>query len=338
MKRLMLAGFVLGLLLCPAEPLQAEPIICDLTNGVLSCDLNTPTPEPTATPTPSITPTATARPPSATPTPQPTPTPAPTSTPTTVALTRPFPPNGTDGRITITQAGVYSGAVSCGAITGGDYCLNVFAQNVTLQDFSVSAPQAPIGAILTSSNTTFLRGTVSGRGGISGYRVSNVLIDGVTFNVTVGAIGIYDFQDNCEGLTTKRVRNIVIRNSFVNSTGTGNETIWMKCSQDVLIENSRITTSASWAMSFPDALNVTVRNNTFDLNHARTWLGIEFPRTFGAKVEGNTFLGTAGDWATWNCCGSTGLSYTGNVLAPGVGLVCCLTPPSTGDAGLKGGQ
>jgi hypothetical protein len=329
MKRLMLLGLILGVLISHAQPVHAEPIICDLTDGVVSCDLNTPTPTPLP---PSPTPTATS---TSTPSPIPaTSTSTPLATATPAPLTKRFPPNGADGRITITQAGVYSGVASCGAITGGDYCLNINASPVTLQDFTVTALSA-YGSILTTSNATFLRGTITGRGGITGYRVQNVLIDGVTFNVSVGAIGIYDQGGDCEGLATKRTRNIQIVNSTVNSTSTGNETIWMKCSHDVLIEDNRIVTSASWAMSFPDALNVTVRGNTFDLNHSRTWLGIEFPRTFGAKVEGNNFLGTAGDWATWNCCGSTGLSYTGNVLASGVGLVCCVRPPSTGSGGLK---
>jgi hypothetical protein len=332
MKRLMLVGFVVGVLISHAQPVQAEPIICDHTNGVITCDINTPTPQPPS-PTPSATPVATSTP-SATPTiaPPPSATPTPTTTPT---LVRPIPAPSIDGRITITQAGVYSGSAVCGAITGGDYCLNINASPVTLQDFTVTALSS-YGAILTTSNATFLRGTINGRGGITGYRVQNVLIDTVTFNVSVGAIGIYDQHENCEALTTKRTRFITIQNSVINNTSQASETAWWKCSQDVKILNNRFKTTSEWSLSFPDALDVEIRGNTFDLSpEPRNWLAIELPRTFRVRIEDNTFAGPSGDWGVWLNSGSADVTYVGNTVAGGVGLVCCITAPGTGDAGLR---
>jgi hypothetical protein len=338
MKRLMLAGFVLGVLISHAQPVHAEPIICDLEGGVLTCDLTTPTPTATATATPTqAAPTAT---PTSTITAVISPTSSPTNTPTAVTptstpLTKRFPPNGADGRITITQAGVYSGSAVCGAITGGDYCLNINASPVTLQDFTVTALSS-YGAILTTSNATFLRGTINGRGGITGYRVQNVLIDTVTFNVSVGAIGIYDQHENCEALTTKRTRFITIQNSVINNTSQASETAWWKCSQDVKILNNRFKTTSEWSLSFPDALDVEIRGNTFDLSpEPRNWLAIELPRTFRVRIEDNTFAGPSGDWGVWLNSGSADVTYVGNTVAGGVGLVCCITAPGTGDAGLR---
>jgi hypothetical protein len=349
MKRLMLAGFVLGVLISHAQPVHAEPIICDLTNGVITCDINTPTPQPPS-PTPSATPVATSTP-SATPTiaPPPSATPTPTTTPT---LVRPIPAPSIDGRITITQAGVYSGSAVCGAITGGDYCLNINASPVTLQDFTVTALSA-YGSILTTSNATFLRGTITGRGGITGYRVQNVLIDGVTFNVSVGAIGIYDQGEGCEALTTKRTRFVTIRNSVVVNTSTANESLWFKCVSDLTIENNRLTSRTQWNVSLPDTTDAIIRGNTFDLAGAPwPWLAIELPKSTRVTVTQNTVTGQVGDTLVYVNSGTSQLTITDNCLGSGInaislvhqpvvpGLVsarngACVTPPSTGDAGLR---
>jgi hypothetical protein len=359
MKRLMLVGLIVGILISHAQPVHAQDSAHHLaaagnmiTAQIPGCELVgfyqdkelyicDPTPTPTATTTPSATPvapspttTSTAVPPTASPSATSTPVaPTPTSTPTNV---RPIPPNSLiDGRITITQAGVYSGSAVCGAITGGDYCLNINASPVTLQDFTVTALSS-YGAILTTSNATFLRGTINGRGGITGYRVQNVLIDTVTFNVSVGAIGIYDQHENCEALTTKRTRFITIQNSVINNTSQASETAWWKCSQDVKILNNRFKTTSEWSLSFPDALDVEIRGNTFDLSpEPRNWLAIELPRTFRVRIEDNTFAGPSGDWGVWLNSGSADVTYVGNTVAGGVGLVCCITAPGTGDAGLR---
>jgi polygalacturonase len=207
---------------------------------------------------------------------------------------------------------------------------------VTLQDFSVSSPQT-YGTIQIASNTTLLRGTITGRGGVTGYRVQNVLIDQVTFNVTVGAIGIYDQGEGCENLAVKRTRGIVLKNSDVRNTSLASETAWFKCSQDVQILNNRFRTTSEWSLSFPDALDVEIARNSFDLSsEPKNWLGIELPRTFRVRIEDNTFTGPSGDWGVWLNSGSDQISYAGNTVSGGMGLVCCtLTPPSTGDGGLR---
>jgi hypothetical protein len=348
---LMCIGLILGVLISHAQPVHAEPIICDLEGGVLTCDLTTPT--ATATPTqaaPTATPTSTM---TAVISPTSSPTNTPTAvTPTSTPLTKRFPPNGADGRITITQAGVYSGVASCGAITGGDYCLNINASPVTLQDFSVIALSA-YGSILTTSNATFLRGTITGRGGITGYRVQNVLIDGVTFTVSVGAIGIYDQGEGCEALATKRTRFVTIRNSVVVNTSTANESLWFKCVSDLTIENNRLTSRTQWNVSLPDTTDAIIRGNTFDLAGAPwPWLAIELPKSTRVTVTQNTVTGQVGDTLVYVNSGTSQLTITDNCLGSGInaislvhqpvvpGLVsarngACVTPPSTGDAGLR---
>lgn len=336
---LMFLGFVLGVLISHAQPVHAQIPGCELVGFYQGKELYICDPPPTLTPIPtstsvppSPTPSATPRP-SSTPTPTATATPQPTQTP---SASRPFPsPIPGQNRYEITQPGIYSGSISCGAITGSDYCLLIRAQGVTLQDFSVTSPQT-YGTIQLASNTTLLRGTITGRGGVTGYRVQNVVIDGVTFNVSVGAIGIYDQGDGCETLTTKRTRGITLRNSDVRNTSLASETVWLKCTENVLIEGNRFRTSSEWSISLPDSHDVTIRRNAFDLqDEPRNWLAIELPRTFRVQVTDNTFTGPVGDWAVWLNSGSADVTYAGNVVAGGVGLVCCITAPTTGDGGLR---
>ena len=37
----------------------------------------------------------------------------------------------------------------------------------------------------------------------------------------------------------------------------------------------------------------------------------------------------------WLNSGSADVTYAGNVVAGGMGLVCCVTPPGTGSGGLR---
>jgi len=355
-QRLFAAAWIFVLAFALASGARADPIDCvwvpPLNAWVCADDGRpvAPTPPP-PTQQPTALPTAlppTPPPPTSGPAATATPVPTPTAPATNV---RPFPAPGADGRISITQAGVYSGNVSCGPITGGDYCLNVLASPVTLQDFTLTANSA-FGSILTSSNATFLRGTINGRGGITGYRVQNILVDGVTFNVSVGAFGIYDQGGDCEGLPTKRTQNIVIQNSVINSTSTASETGWFKCAQGVKILNNRWYTTAEWSLSFPDALDVEIRGNSFDLSpEPKNWLAIELPRTFRILVEGNVTSGPVGDWFVWVNSGTNFLDMKNNCVRGGAGLLngsvpngsqsgngpcpTLFTPPGTGNAGLK---
>lgn len=306
---------------------------------------NTPTPA-TATPVP---PTPSPRPPTATAIP-PTQTPVATATPAPVA--KPLPPANALGQVTVTASGIYSGNVTCSStLSYGDYCLRLYGNNITLQDFSVTLG-GPAGAIHTggSSDITIQRGTISANGGITSYQGKRITIDSVTLNVREGAIGFYDQSSGCEQLGTKLANGFVMRNSVINNSATsgpGNETMWFKCAQNIELTGNRCTTSAQWCLSFPDSLDVQIRGNTFDLSpEPKNWTAIELPRTFRVVADGNTVNGPADDWFVWVNSGTNFLTLTNNCLsgpqllngsvANGtIGPNGCITVAQTGDGGLK---
>lgn len=97
--------------------------------------------------------------------------------------------------------------------------------------------------------------------------------------------------------------------------------LYMKCSEDAVIEGNEFAPKSSWAVSLPDGINTTIRNNHFDLSaEPVNWLGIELPRVFGASVTGNTATGPAGDVLVWTCCGTTGLTMADNSITGGMSL------------------
>ena len=335
MKRLMFVGLVLGVLISHAQPVHGqEPIDCILNGGILTCDLRTPTPIPTSTPTALPTSTPTPQPtPTSTPSPSPTATSSiPTATPTPTSQSRPLPPKAADGTYYLTQPGTYSGNATCGNIGGGAHCVHIWNSNgVTLQDFTIVSGQGY--GLQFDNNNTILRGTITAPLGASGFHKVNVTFDSVAFNVQTVALQL--IGSGCENTTPRPNRNITVRASeFKNQSGF--EMLYLKCAQDVRIEGNGFTPKSDWAVSLPDGVNVSITGNTFDLtSEPGNWLGIELPRVFGAKVADNTAQGPAGDWLGWHCCGSTNLSFTGNVLAGGMGELCCILPPSTGDGGLR---
>lgn len=305
-------------------------------------DCGTPTPTPTVTPTPTATPTPTNTPtptPTATLTPSPTPTPTLTPTPTSLPPTAtptsvlsPCPAKTTDGTYYITNPGVYGGCVfTCGNIGGNAHCVHIWNSNgVTLQDFSITTAQ---GAGLQFDNNVLVRrGSIGG--GANGHHKVNVTFDDVDVAAPTGGIGL--FGSGCENTVPRPNRFITIKNStFINSTG--NEMLYMKCAQDVLVEGNTFTPGSQWASSFPDGVDITIRGNHFDLqSETLNWLAIELPRVFTATVANNTGTGPSGDWLVWTNSGTTGLTLSGNVLTGGMGQLCCtVTPPSTGDGGLR---
>ena len=303
-----------------ASAVAQEPITCTIDGGILTCDLRTQTPTPTPTSTPTARPTST-----------PTPQPTPTSTPMPTNV-KPLPAKSADGTYYIREPGIYSGNATCGNIGGGAHCVHIWNSNgVTLQDFTIVSGQGY--GLQFDNNNTILRGTITAPLGASGFHKVNVTFDSVAFNVQTVALQL--IGSGCENTTPRPNRNITVRASeFKNQSGF--EMLYMKCAQDVRIEGNGFTPKSDWAVSLPDGVNVSITGNTFDLtSEPGNWLGIELPRVFGAQVADNTAQGPAGDWLGWHCCGSTNLSFTGNVIAGGMGELCCILPPSTGSAGLK---
>ena len=370
MKKLLLV-FVIALPFIFVGTASAEPGNCIFIPWLKSwiCeDVQTaPTVVPSTPTTVPATPTrtATAVPP-ATNTPVP-PSPAPTSVPPTVppsptatatppANIRQIPQRSTDGTYYITQPGIYTGVASCGAIAAGAHCVHIWNSNgVTLQDFSIIS-EGGYG-LQFDNNTNFKRGPITAPLGASGHQKVNVHFEEVTFSVQSVAFQLLDTGGGCEGLSTKRNRNVTIRQSTFRNQG-GTEFLYAKCAQDLFIENNSFFPLSEWAVSTPDGLNINIRGNNFDLTHeVRNWLAIELPRVFGASVVNNRVIGPApGDWLVYVNSGTRDLTVTDNCLVSGMsgavhtshqaggvpnlvearnGICSSTTPPTVGDGGLK---
>jgi hypothetical protein len=206
------------------------------------------------------------------------------------------------------------------------------SQGVTLQDFTITSAQGY--GLQFDNHNTIQRGTITAPLGASGHHKLNVTFDTVNFNVN--SVALQFIGTGCENTSPRPNRNITVRNSTFTNQG-GTEMLYMKCSESVLIAGNHFAPKSEWAVSLPDGVGVSIASNTFNLlSEPANWLGIELPRVFGASVLNNEAQGPAGDWLVWANSGTTGLKVSGNVVAGGVGLVCCtLTPPGTGDAGLR---
>lgn len=312
---------------------SAEPVNCVYVpeHNKWVCDNATPTPEPTATST--HTPTAVQE--TATPVPSATPV-LPTATPTITATATPTPlsppAKSADGTYYLTQTGVYSGTFNCGNIGSSAHCVHIWNSNgVTLQDFTITSTQG-YGLQFDNGNT-IKRGTITAPLGASGFHKINVTFDDVAFNVQT--LGLQLIGSGCENTNPRPNRNITVRNSMFANTS-GHELLYMKCAQDIVIEGNTFKPQSSWAVSLPDGVNVTIRNNTFDLtSEPGNWLGIELPKVANVLITENTATGPAGDWLVWTCCGTTGLTIFANNVMGGMGTLCCILPPNTGDGGLQ---
>ena len=234
------------------------------------------------------------------------------------AAVLPFPSRSSDGTFYITQPGTYSGSVSCPDIRATQHCVHLWNSNgITLQDFTITSSGT---AIQADNNSTIRDGAIAALGGVTADSKVNVTINRVTFDTPGGAVGLFDNAGNCEGLSQKRSRGHTIRNSSFRNDG-GNETLWIKCSQSVTIENNLFQSGSQWSVSLPDSLDVTIRGNTFDLTlEPVNWLAIELPRTFRVEISRNRFFGPAGDWAVWLNSGSDFVTMVNNCVQ-GVGTM-----------------
>jgi hypothetical protein len=318
----------------------AEPVNCVKVpeHNKWLCDEATATPiPPTITPTVTAIPTHTHTTVQETATAVPTATPVvPTATPTIAATANPTPlpppAKAADGTYYLTQAKVYAGNFSCGNIGSTAHCVHIWnSSGVILQDFTITSTQ---GYGLQFDNGNIIqRGTITAPLGASGHQKVNVTFNDVTFNVQSVALQLLD--TGCESVTPRRNRSITVRNSTFTNAG-GTEMLYMKCAQDVTIEGNHFAPKSEWAVSLPDTVNAIIRNNTFNLvSEPTNWLGIELPKVAGALVENNTATGPAGDWLVWQNSGTTGLSVTANTVNGGMGVLCCVSPPSTGSGGLR---
>ena len=269
-------------------------------------------------PTPNVTPTSIKVPLTNTPIP-PTSTPALTSTPTTSVQVKPLPARSADGTFYITDPGVYSGNVTCGNIGSTAHCVHIWeSQGVTLQDFAITTAQG--AGLQLDNNTIVKRGTIKApNGAATGWHKVNVTIDAVTFDSPIGGLGF--LGGSCENLTPRPNRQITVRNSsFVNQSG--DEMLYIKCGQDIVIEDNQFAPGSAWGVSTPDGLNITIRRNTFDLrSESLNWLAIELPRVIGADVTSNSVLGPSGDWFIYVNSGTNDLVVTDNCVAEGIGVL-----------------
>jgi len=225
------------------------------------------------------------------------------------------PPRSADGTYYLTAPGVYSGDFSCPGISAVQHCVNLRAHGIVLQDFTVTTSGT---AIQADSYSTFWNGTITADGGISAFAKTGITIDSVNFNVTRGAIGLFDAQ--CEGLSTKRSYYHIIRNSYF-ANQTGHETIWVKCGQSVSIVNNTFRSGSQWSISLPDSQDVWVHGNVFYLSGAPSnWLAIELPRTFNVWIAWNWFIGSGNSWAVWPNSGTNFVTIEAN-CANGVGVL-----------------
>jgi hypothetical protein len=336
MKKLLLVLIAPLLLIYSAA---ASPVNCTYIpeRDQYLCDNATATPiPPTVTPTVTAIPTHTPTTVQETATAVPTATPvAPTATPTftpTAVSTRPLPAKAADGTYYLTQTGVYSGNASCGNIGTTAHCVHIWNSNgVTLQDFTITSTQGY--GLQFDNNNVIQRGTITAPLGASGFHKVNVTFDTVDFQVQTVALQL--IGSACENTSPRPNRGITVRNSTFTNAG-GTEMLYMKCAEDVLIEGNYFAPKSEWAVSLPDTVNAVIRNNTFNLvSEPTNWLGIELPKVAGALVENNNATGPSGDWLVWQNSGTTGLSVTANTVNGGMGVLCCVSPPSTGSGGLR---
>jgi hypothetical protein len=238
----------------------------------------------------------------------------------------PLPPRSWDGTFYVLQPGTYTGNVSCPNIAPTQHCVHLWhSSGITLQDFSVISSG---GAIQADNNSTIRNGTIIAGGGVTADAKTNVTIDNVTFDTPGNAIGLFDTAVNCESLATKRSRNHVVRNSTFRNRE-GDETVWIKCGQNILVEGNYFQSGSQWSVSLPDSLDVRIRANTFDLTKEPTnWLAIELPRTLRVEISRNTFFGPAGDWAVWLNSGTNFVTMTNNCVQ-GVGVMLGVPPIGT---------
>jgi hypothetical protein len=189
---------------------------------------------------------------------------------------------------------------------------------VTLQDFTITTTQGT--GLQIDNNTTIKRGIIRApNGAATGWHKVNVTIDAVTFDSPIGGLGF--LGGSCENLTPRPNRHITVRNSsFVNQSG--EEMLYIKCGEDIVIEDNHFTAGSAWTLSTPDGLNITIRRNTFDLrSESINWLAIELPRVIGADVTFNTVVGPVGDWFIYVNSGTNELTVTDNCIPSGVGVL-----------------
>jgi hypothetical protein len=233
------------------------------------------------------------------------------------AQVQPPPAQASDGTYYLTTPGTYSGDFSCPGISPVQHCVNLRATGITLQDFTIATSGS---AIQADSYSTFSNGTIAAHGGISAYAKTGIVVDGVVFKTTGGAIGLFDESGQCEGLTTKRSYYHVIQNStFTNQDG--HETIWVKCSQAVSILNNTFRSGSQWSVSLPDSHDVWIHGNVFNLTGAPSnWLAVELPRAFNVWIAWNWFIGSSNGWAVWPNSGTNFVTIEANCIV-GVGVL-----------------
>ncbi len=300
----------------PAKATQTPKLAHTPTATATVKPANTPAATGTLVPTATSTstPTSTKVPSTSTPVP-------PSVTPTTgpTVLIKSLPARSNDGTFYITDPGVYSGKASCGNIGSTAHCVHIWESGgVTLQDFTITTAQGT--GLQLDNNTTIKRGTITApNGAATAWHKVNVTVDGVTFDSPIGGLGF--LGGGCETMSPRPNRQITIRNSsFINQFG--EEMLYMKCAQDVVIEDNYFAPSSAWALSTPDGLNIIVRRNTFDLRSESTnWLAIELPKVINVDVVNNTVLGPEGDWFIYVNSGTNDLVITDNCIASGIGVV-----------------
>jgi hypothetical protein len=220
------------------------------------------------------------------------------------------PARSADGTYYITEPGVYSGHFDCPGISTAQFCVHVWNdQGVVLENFAITTSGL---AIQADSYTTLRYGEIWGHGGLSAHSETGITVDGVAFNVTGGAIGLYDTSGSCEGLATKRsYYHLIINSSFTNRGG--NETIWAKCTQSVSILYNTFRSGSQWSISLPDSRDVWIHGNSFSLSGAPSnWLAIELPRSHNVWIAWNWFGGRGNAWGVWANSGTSYVTIEGN--------------------------
>ena len=221
-----------------------------------------------------------------------------------------MPGKSADGSYYITEPGVYSGRFDCPGISASQFCVHVWNdQGVVFENFAITTSGM---AIQADSNTTLRYGEIWAYGGLSAHSETGITVNGVAFNVTGGAIGLYDTSGTCEGLATKRsYYHVIINSSFTNRGG--NETIWAKCSQSVSILYNTFRSGSQWSISLPDSRDVWIHGNSFSLSGAPSnWLAIELPRSHNVWIAWNWFGGRGGAWGVWANSGTSYVTIEGN--------------------------
>jgi hypothetical protein len=220
-----------------------------------------------------------------------------------------MPGRSADGTFYITEPGVYSGHFDCPGISTPQFCVHVWTEGgVVLENFLITTSG---NAIQADSYSTVRWGEIWAHGGISAHSERGITVDGVSFNVTGGAIGLYD-TGGCEGLSTKRSYYHVIMNSTFTNRG-GNETVWAKCSQSVSILYNTFRSGSQWSISLPDSRDVWIHGNSFSLGGGPSnWLAIELPRSNNVWIAWNWFGGRGNNWGVWANSGTSYVTIEGN--------------------------